>query len=178
VAIDPSNTDMIYVWTSGNDGSAEPDMVQKPPTGLYKSTDRGSSWVLLGSGYPARNTENAIKFAGQNINVVIVDRETTPGNIGQLRLLHAVFPFFEPAQLAESEVEGFSSGIEKLDLKPAIGDLSFLPDELVEPLFDNDAVALIVDVRAMCAVAAELLLRLAGIRPRRIDDVECALWHQ
>ena len=59
------------------------------------------------------------------------------------------FLFFEPAPSAESEVEGFNSGIEKLYLKPAIGDLSFLPDELVEPLFDNDAVALIVDVRAM-----------------------------
>ena len=60
------------------------------------------------------------------------------------------FLFFEPAPSAESEVEGFSSGIEKLYLKPAIGDLSFLPDELVEPLFDNDAVALIVDVCAVC----------------------------
>ena len=56
VAIDPSNTDVIYVGTSGNDGSAEPDTVQQPPTGLYKSTDGGSSWVLLGSGYPAGNT--------------------------------------------------------------------------------------------------------------------------
>jgi hypothetical protein len=44
--------------------------------------------------------------------------------------------FFEPAQSAESEVERFGAGIEKLDLKLAIGDLSRLPDELVEPLFD------------------------------------------
>jgi hypothetical protein len=75
VAIDPSNTDVIYVGTSGNDGSAEPDTVQQPPTGLYKSTDGGSSWVLLGFGYPAGNTGNANQFTQQqiNINVVIVD---------------------------------------------------------------------------------------------------------
>ena len=57
--------------------------------------------------------------------------------------------FFEPAQSAESEVEGFGTGVEQPDLKLAIGDLSRLPDELVEPLFDNDAVPLVVDV---CAV--------------------------
>jgi hypothetical protein len=58
--------------------------------------------------------------------------------------------FFESAQSAESEVEGFGAGVEKLDLELAIGDLSCLPDELVEPLFDNDAVSLIVDVCAVC----------------------------
>jgi hypothetical protein len=58
--------------------------------------------------------------------------------------------FFEQTQSAESEIEDFDAGIEKLDLKLAIGDRSCLPDELVKPLFDNGAIALIVDVCTVC----------------------------
>jgi hypothetical protein len=57
---------------------------------------------------------------------------------------------FEPTQSAESEVEGFGTGVEKLYLKLAIGDLSCLPDELVKLLLDNGTVALIIDVCAVC----------------------------
>lgn len=75
VAIDPSNTDVIYVGTSGGVGSSEPDTIFQPTSGLYKSTDGGASWILLGSGYPAGNTGNAKQFTVQNINVnvIIVD---------------------------------------------------------------------------------------------------------
>ena len=38
-----------------------------------KSTDRGASWIRLGSGYPAGNTGNANQFLTQWINVIIVD---------------------------------------------------------------------------------------------------------
>jgi hypothetical protein len=73
VAIDPSNTNTIYVGTSGGVESNEPDIINQPTSGLYKSTDGGASWILLGLGYPAGNTGNATQFIGQNINVIIVD---------------------------------------------------------------------------------------------------------
>jgi len=73
IAIDPANTDNIYVGTSSRDGSAEPDTIGQPAAGLFKSTDGGSSWIALGSGYPAGNTGNASQFGNQTINVIIVD---------------------------------------------------------------------------------------------------------
>jgi protein involved in polysaccharide export with SLBB domain len=73
IAIDPNNTDIIYVGTSGRDESAEPDTIQQPPAGLFKSTDGGASWIALGSGYPAGNTGNASQFVDHSINVIIVD---------------------------------------------------------------------------------------------------------
>jgi hypothetical protein len=73
IAIDPANTDIIYVGTSSRDGSAEPDTIGQPAAGLFKSTDGGSSWIALGSGYPAGNTGSANQFVSQTINVIIVD---------------------------------------------------------------------------------------------------------
>ena len=73
IAIDPANTDTIYVGTSSRVGSAEPDTIGQPSAGLFKSTDGGSSWIALGSGYPAGNTGNATQFVNQTINVIIVD---------------------------------------------------------------------------------------------------------
>ena len=83
IAIDPNNTDVIYVGTSqrvmlgtGNTGIfGVPDSSQ----GLFKSTDEGDSWVQLGSGFPAGNTGNAIDFVGVDINVILVD----PAKIGR-----------------------------------------------------------------------------------------------
>jgi Abnormal spindle-like microcephaly-assoc'd, ASPM-SPD-2-Hydin len=77
VAIDPNNTDIIYVGTSqrvmlgtGNTGIfGLPDSSQ----GLFKSTDGGNSWIQLGSRFPAGNTGNAINLVGTDINVIIVD---------------------------------------------------------------------------------------------------------
>lgn len=66
LAIDPGNTDVVYLGTSRR-VSAQPQM------GLFKSTDGGGSWVLLGSGYPAGNVGNALQFIGQWINVILVD---------------------------------------------------------------------------------------------------------
>jgi len=68
VAIDPNDTDTIYVGTSGR-GRVSPQR----QAGLFKSTDGGASWVLLGSSYPAGNTGNASQFAVDSINAVIVD---------------------------------------------------------------------------------------------------------
>ena len=73
IAIDPANTDTIYVGTSSRDNTAEPGEVGQPTAGLFKSADGGASWIQLGSGYPASNTGNALTFAGQAINVIIVD---------------------------------------------------------------------------------------------------------
>jgi hypothetical protein len=73
IAIDPANTDIIYVGTSSRVGSAEPDTIGQPTRGLFKSTDGGSSWIALGSGYPAGNTGTANIFVGRTINVIIVD---------------------------------------------------------------------------------------------------------
>ena len=94
VAIDPNNTDIVYVGTSqrvalgtGNTGIfGFPDSSQ----GLFKSTDGGNSWIQLGSGFPSGNTGNAINFAGQGINVVIVD----PANSLEMYLASSSGVFF------------------------------------------------------------------------------------
>ena len=70
VAIDPSDADLIYA-ASGPRRIAPNDAVA---VGVFKSTDGGASWVLLGSGYPADNTGNAATtFARTPINTIIVD---------------------------------------------------------------------------------------------------------
>src|SRR5262245_24018811 len=66
LAIDPNNTDVVYLGTSAR-------VAAQPQAGLFKSTDGGGSWILLGSGYPAGNTGNATQFVNQWINVIIVD---------------------------------------------------------------------------------------------------------
>ena len=82
IAIDPNDTNTIYVGTSGRVGSAEPDTIQQPSAGLFKSTDGGASWIALGSGFPAGNTGNATRFFNRAINVIIVE----PTNSSQLYL--------------------------------------------------------------------------------------------
>ena len=73
IAIDPNNSNILYVGTS-NRINREP-----APAGLFKSTDGGQSWIRLGSDYPFGNTGNAKQFFEQNIdiNVVIVDPANT-----------------------------------------------------------------------------------------------------
>lgn len=66
LALDPGNPDVIYLGTSAR-------VSRQPQAGLFKSTDGGGSWVLLGSGYPAGNSGNAIQFVGQWVNVISVD---------------------------------------------------------------------------------------------------------
>lgn len=66
LAIDPNNTDTLYVGTSAR-------ISGQPQAGLFKSTDRGASWIRVGSGFPAGNTGNASQFVNQWINVIIVD---------------------------------------------------------------------------------------------------------
>ena len=66
LAIDPNDTDTIYVGTSSR-------VAQQAQAGLFKSADGGNSCVRLGSGYPDGNVGNAIGFASQSINVIIVD---------------------------------------------------------------------------------------------------------
>lgn len=66
LAIDPNNTGILYAGTSSR-------VTNQPAAGLFKSTDGGASWVLLGSGYPAGNSGNATQFINQNINVILVD---------------------------------------------------------------------------------------------------------
>lgn len=86
IAIDPNNTDIVYVGTSqrvmlgtGNTGIfGGPDSSQ----GLFKSSDGGNSWIQLGAGFPAGNTGNAINLRGQEINVVLID----PANSNHLFL--------------------------------------------------------------------------------------------
>ena len=89
IAIDPSNTDTIYVGTSNRVGSAEPDTIGQAARGLFKSTDGGASWILLGSGFPAGNTGNASQFANRTINVVIVDPANS--NVLYLAAVNGVF---------------------------------------------------------------------------------------
>jgi hypothetical protein len=82
IAIDPNDTNTIYVGTSGRVGSGEPDTIQQPSAGLFKSTDGGASWIALGLGFPAGNTGNATQFFNRAINVIIVE----PTNSSQLYL--------------------------------------------------------------------------------------------
>jgi hypothetical protein len=89
IAIDPSNTDTIYVGSSNRVGSAEPDTIGQAARGLFKSTDGGASWILLGSGFPAGNTGTASQFANRTINVVIVDPANS--NVLYLAATNGVF---------------------------------------------------------------------------------------
>jgi photosystem II stability/assembly factor-like uncharacterized protein len=77
LAIDPSNPDTIYAGTSGRlifrTFSSDTGTFTPVQVGIYKSTDGGASWILLGSGFPANNNGNANRFAGQECNVLIVD---------------------------------------------------------------------------------------------------------
>jgi Abnormal spindle-like microcephaly-assoc'd, ASPM-SPD-2-Hydin len=73
LAIDPIDTNIVYLGTSNRDGSQFSGESTQPPAGLFKSTDGGSSWVRLGSGYPSSTPGNANIFFNQVINVVIVD---------------------------------------------------------------------------------------------------------
>jgi hypothetical protein len=66
LAIDPNDTDTLYIGTSQR-------VTPQIQAGLFKSTDGGSSCIRLGSGYPADNVGNAIQFANQWVNVIIVD---------------------------------------------------------------------------------------------------------
>ena len=50
---------------------------------------------------------------------------------------------------AKREREGLHARIEKLDLEQSIGDGLGLSDQLIQPLFGNRAVALVVDVDAV-----------------------------
>jgi Abnormal spindle-like microcephaly-assoc'd, ASPM-SPD-2-Hydin len=79
IAIDPNNTDILYVGSSQRllfinvnvptlFGPADPSQ------GMYKSQDGGASWIQLGTQFPPGNTGNAYAtFRGAPINVIIVD---------------------------------------------------------------------------------------------------------
>jgi photosystem II stability/assembly factor-like uncharacterized protein len=73
LVIDPSNPNTLYVGASTRINRGTPNNVVQGPTGLFKSTDGGYSWIRLGSGYPLGNSGNADDFDEQNINVVIGD---------------------------------------------------------------------------------------------------------
>jgi hypothetical protein len=51
---------------------------------------------------------------------------------------------------AEGEDEGLHARVEELDVELPVGDGTALTDQLVEPLLVERAVALLVDVDAMC----------------------------
>lgn len=68
IAIDPGDSDVIYVGTSARGAVS----VQRQ-VGIFKSMDGGSSWILLGSGYPQGNGGNANAFANRLVNAIIVD---------------------------------------------------------------------------------------------------------
>ena len=68
IAIDPTDTDVVYVGTSGRGRVSA-----QQQAGLFRSADGGATWVQLGSGYPLDNTGNALDLANYLINAVIVD---------------------------------------------------------------------------------------------------------
>jgi photosystem II stability/assembly factor-like uncharacterized protein len=68
IAIDPGDSDILYVGTSARGRVA----IQRQ-VGIFKSLDGGASWILLGSGYPEGNDGNADRFANDLVNTIIVD---------------------------------------------------------------------------------------------------------
>jgi hypothetical protein len=66
---------------------------------------------------------------------------------------------------AEREVKRFDSRLKKLDLKHTIRNRLGLPDQLIEALLGNCAIALVVNVAAMR-------------RTRRMSIDENAKWHE
>lgn len=70
IAIDPTDTSIIYVGTSTR-------LTPQAQAGLFRSDDGGASCIRLGSGYPAGNVGNASQFFTQAINEIVVD-PTTP----------------------------------------------------------------------------------------------------
>ena len=77
LAIDPVNTNIVYVGTSSREGSQFSGEATQPPAGLFKSTDGGASWIRLGSGYPSGPPSNASILFSQRITVVLVDPANT-----------------------------------------------------------------------------------------------------
>ena len=92
LAIDPIDTNILYVGTSSRDGSQFSGEATQPPAGLFKSTDGGASWVRLGSGYPSSAPSNASIFFNQLINVVIVDPANQPDRLPRIQLRRVRFP--------------------------------------------------------------------------------------
>ena len=75
VAIDPVDPDTVYVGISGRafTGFASAAIDTTAGLGLYKSTDGGSTWIRLGSGFPAGNTGTANNFANDWLYSIVVD---------------------------------------------------------------------------------------------------------
>ena len=68
IAIDPTDTSIIYVGTSSR--------VTPQARPGSSSTDGGASCIRVGSGFPADNVGNASQFFNQEINEIIVDPAT------------------------------------------------------------------------------------------------------
>lgn len=97
IAVDPSDTNTIYVGTSARFQFSQ---------GIFKSTDGGGSWIVLGSGYPANNTGNAFAlFQGQNVNRIIVE----PSNSNVLYLV-ASNGLFRSTDAGQNWTQGTNGG--------------------------------------------------------------------
>jgi photosystem II stability/assembly factor-like uncharacterized protein len=126
IALDPNNTNTIYVGTSGRVGSAEPDTVQQPSAGLFKSLDGGASWIALGWGFPAGNSGNATQFINRAINVIIV--EPTNSNILYLSAYGGVYTS-NNGGLDWTKASGLGAG--NPDARSLVLDLSSPPNKRI-----------------------------------------------
>lgn len=81
IAIDPNDSRTIYAGTTSFALLAQSlprpiDFTQSK--GVLKSTDDGSTWIVLGSGSPSWNNGNALQlFASTDINTIIVDPQNS-----------------------------------------------------------------------------------------------------
>ncbi len=75
IAIDPIDPDTVYVGISGRafTGFASAAIDTTAGRGLYRSSDGGSTWIRLGSGFPAGNVGSANSFANDWIYSIVVD---------------------------------------------------------------------------------------------------------
>jgi photosystem II stability/assembly factor-like uncharacterized protein len=64
IAIDPSNASTLYVGVEQDNGKG-------PPNGLWKTTDGGASWALLGSGSDADPWDSVTSYLDMPIDVAV-----------------------------------------------------------------------------------------------------------
>ena len=66
--MDPSNPNVLYAALVADAASAVERLsaVERPGSGLYKSTDAGATWTQLTAGLPARRPHRHLRFHASN----------------------------------------------------------------------------------------------------------------
>ncbi|MBV8531564.1 MAG: glycoside hydrolase, partial [Candidatus Eremiobacteraeota bacterium] len=88
VVLDPENSNVVYatLWAARQAPWEIGGSFEIPGSGIFKSTDGGTSWSKLGAGLPAKMGRAEVAVAPSNANVVYAyaDAETTGESSGAL----------------------------------------------------------------------------------------------